>query len=64
MRKEHWCIKDNCTHGTLNGSLELGSLFMAEWNKGYEQGYKDAIKDISNEVTIPARVRKNVEGKF
>lgn len=43
-RKNHWCIKQ-CGHGTLNGSLELGSLLLAKWNKGYEQGRKDAKYD-------------------
>ena len=40
----HWCIADDCKHGTLNGSLALGSLFLAEYQKGYEAGYLDARK--------------------
>jgi hypothetical protein len=46
MRKNHWCIKEDCGHGTLNGSIELGSEFIKEYNKGYEQGYKDAQQDL------------------
>lgn len=42
---EHWCIKTGCTHGTLNGSLHLGSMLLAEWGKGYAQGRKEADQD-------------------
>jgi hypothetical protein len=42
---EHWCIVDGCRHGTLNGSLALGSLYLAEYQKGYKAGFKDAEID-------------------
>jgi hypothetical protein len=49
--EHHWCIADGCTHGTINGSISLGSLFMREYNAGYAAGYNDAEidrKDIQN----------------
>lgn len=46
MEKLHWCIERDCRHGTLNGSLKLGSLYLAEWNKGYAQGRKEVLQDL------------------
>jgi hypothetical protein len=46
VEKLHWCIEKDCKHGTLNGSLKLGSQYLAEWNKGYAQGRKEALQDL------------------
>lgn len=53
---DHWCIADYCEHGTLNGSLVLGSLLLAEYQKGYKAGFQDAQTDntyTSTVVTCP-----------
>lgn len=45
MKEEHWCIKKDCRHGTLNGSLQLGHFYLREFNSGYASGRKDTGSD-------------------
>lgn len=46
MGKEHWCITKNCRHGTLNGSLQYGSILLNEFNIGFAAGREQALKDL------------------
>jgi hypothetical protein len=39
--EHHWCIVKDCSHGTLNGALALGAHYLAEYQKGYDAGFKD-----------------------